>query len=79
MPTFWPHIISELGGVTLSQLVYNQNQVLVKVALFSEDAAGFLHLQTNMPNPYLGNDKIKIVKFSTFTYFVNLQDLPDRF
>ena len=50
-----------------------------KSGFMSEDAAGFLHLQTNMPNPFLGNDKIKIVKFLTFTYFVNLQDLPDRF
>ena len=45
----------------------------------SKDAAGFLHLQTNMPNHYLGNDKMKIVNFFTFTNFVNLQDLPIDF
>ena len=28
----------------------------------SENAAGFSHLQTNMPNHYLGNDKMKIDK-----------------
>ena len=42
----------------------------------SEDAAGFSYLQTNMPNHCLGNDKMKIVKFFTYTDFVNLQDLP---
>ena len=45
----------------------------------SENAAGFSHLQTNMPNHYLGNDKMKIVKFFTFTDFVNFQDLPINF
>ena len=32
-----------------------------------------------MPNHYLGNDKMKIVKFFTFTDFVNVQDLPIDF
>ena len=45
----------------------------------SEDAAGFSHLQTNMPSHYLGNHKMKIVNFFTFTDFVNLQDLPIDF
>ena len=45
----------------------------------SEDAAGFSHLQTNMPNHYLENGKMKIVKFFSFTDFVNLQDLPTDF
>ena len=45
----------------------------------SEDAAGFSHLLTNMPNHYLGNKKMKIVKFFTFTDFVNLQNLPIDF
>ena len=51
----------------------------VKGGFMSEDAAGFLHLQTNMPNHYLGNDKMKIVKKFTFTDFVNLQDLTIDF
>ena len=42
----------------------------------SGDAAGFSHLQTNMPNHYLGNDKMKIAKFFTYTDFAKLQDLP---
>ena len=45
----------------------------------SEDAAEFSHLQTNMPNHYLGNGKMKIVKKISFTHFVNLQDLPTDF
>ena len=50
-----------------------------KGGFMSEDAAGFSHLQTNMPNHYHGNDKMKIVKFFTYTDFVNLQDLPIDF
>ena len=44
-----------------------------KGGFMSEDAAGFSHLQTNMPNHYLGNDKMKILNFFTITDFVNLQ------
>ena len=43
----------------------------------SDDAAGFSHLQTNMPNHYPGYEEMKIVKFFTVTDFVNLQDFRD--
>ena len=45
----------------------------------SEDAAGFSDLQTNLPNHYLGNDKMQILKYLTFTDFVILQNLPIDF
>ena len=59
----------------------NYVQIIItnKGGFMSEDAAGFLHLKTNMPNHYLGNDKMKILNFFTFTDFVNLQDLPIDF
>ena len=45
----------------------------------SENVAGFSHIQTNIPKHYLGNDKMEILNFFTFTDFVNLQNLPIDF
>ena len=43
-----------------------------KSGFMSENVAGFSHIQTNIPKHYLGNDKMEILNFFTFTDFVNL-------